>query len=345
METARPTLQALKAYSPRTYSSDSKKVPVANVGPDPRLRPPQLEVGQRIQGTVLAQVGAGIFKVSVAGRVVQMPLPATVRSGDKVALQVISSYPRLVFGMSASSNPLSTSEALSSTAQLLSSLAQPQPEKAFVRAPQHSPLWNSPQPPDARPLAGLLHEALSHTGLFYESHQAQWLDGARSTAQLMLEPQNRMARRDAGLPPAGTQADNETAEPRTNPPKMSEQLQQLVQQQLNALETRHVLWHGPIWPGQEMQWEIHEHTPHEHNAPARQQQWVTQVQLDLPRLGTLTATLRISDTGIDIKLNTGLAKTRTELIDASAQLVFALTDAGITVLGTRVQMGTTSTEP
>ena len=375
----------------------------------------QFELGQKLQGIVQDQIAPNVFKVNVAGQLIQMQLPAIIRSGDVVALQVISLQPRLTFGMVNSANPLSTPEQLGSTARLLSALSQQPPEKAYVRAAQTAPLWERPQPPESKQLAGLLHEALGNSGLFYESHQAQWLGGARSTAQLLQEPQNQtpeqvkaalmgnppgkavivgetankpipsgdyagkatvandnaskpvvaydvtgkavmtsanvqtMANPGANLDAAASATGNAANANAASQPGAAaaahqenkttgipEHLQPLVQQQLNALETRQVLWQGNVWPNQPMQWEIHEQAPQRHGAEELPKQWVTQLQLNLPNLGEVGATLRFNSAGLSLTLNAGSAETRAVLGNASTRLVAALSEAGIPVLSTQV---------
>lgn len=307
----------------------------------------QFEPGQKLQGIVQTQVSPGLFNVRIGDQLIQMQLPAFIRSGDTVKLQVIATTPRLSFSMSASTNPLSTPDQLSSVARLLSSLSQQPPEKAYVVAAKSTPLWTTPQPPQGSQLAGLLREALGNSGLFYESHQAQWLNGSRSTAQLLLEPQNSIAANPATgqeAPPAQASNPLPASQPNTSPSVegkslgIPDHLQPLVQQQLNALETRQVLWQGNVWPGQAMQWEIHEQTP-QTSAPEEQQQWSTQIRLDLPKLGMVSATLRFNNAGLNLTLNTDTTTTRAALGNASSQLVAALSDRGIPVISTLVTQG------
>jgi len=355
----------------------------------------QFEVGQKVQGIVQTQLATNVFKVNVSGQLVQMELPPTVHSGDTLALQVTALQPRVTFSMASSEKPLSTPEQLSNTSRVLSSLSQQAPEKAYVRAAQSSPLWTEPQVPETKQLAGMLQEALSTSGLFYESHQAQWLGGDRSTAQLMQEPQNLLPEQTraitrnnpgnkptAGKSPSGniasesTPASNQTtveiaagkqplqsnrtehtimvndkagALVGSNPTHPSvassitenkslgipEHLQPLVQQQLNALETNQMMWQGNIWPGQDMQWDVHEQ-PSQNPSVEGQRQWVTQIQLDLPNLGMVSATLRLNSAGLSLALNADKLQTRNVLGSASTKLVSALTDAGIPVLSTQV---------
>ncbi|WP_186172799.1 flagellar hook-length control protein FliK [Burkholderia gladioli] len=59
-------------------------------------------------------------------------------------------------------------------------------------------------------LATALARSVADSGLFYESHLAQWLAGQRGTAELAREPQNQLtqaAARDGGAAPRGAAAD------------------------------------------------------------------------------------------------------------------------------------------
>jgi hypothetical protein len=309
------------------------------------------EPGQKYQGVVQAQVAPGIFKVQVAEQLLQMQLPSNIRSGDKIMLQVVSLIPRLAFTMAASSNPLSTPDQLSSTARLLSSLSQQPVEKSYVRSAQSAPLWTGKmQFPDPAELADKLHETISQSGLFYESHQAQWLQGTRSTTQLLDEPQNKPAPSESNAQTrASATSDTRTRE--SNAPlrtdsansqsstgvgneqratsSIPQHLQPLVQQQLNALETRQVQWQGQVWPNQEMNWKIHEESSRNPRG-AEERQWATQIQLDLPNLGTVSAMLRFGSSGLSLTLDATDSATRAKLGNASSKLLAALGERGIT---------------
>jgi hypothetical protein len=298
------------------------------------------EAGQKFQATVQAQLAPGIFKVQVADQILQLQLPNTIRSGDTITLQVVSLLPRLTFNMAASANPLSTSDQLSATARLLSSLTQQPLEKAFVRPTNSAPLWTgATQFPDTTELAGSLHIALSQSGLFYESHQAQWLAGSRNTTQLLQEPQNQPAdvvkaamNQDSNKAQANTSVTLNSAtagQERISIPGIPDHLQPLIQQQLNALETRQVQWQGQIWPNQEMNWLIkEEETPRSANGEEGKQ-WATQIQLNLPNLGEVSATLRFNSHGLSITLDANSSATRATFGSASSTLVSALADRGI----------------
>jgi flagellar hook-length control protein FliK len=289
-----------------------------------------------------------------------MQLPAFVRSGDVIALQVASLQPRLTFTLAASSNPVSTPESLSATSRLLSSLSQQPLERSYVRPIQSAPLWTGAQAlPDTAQLAGKLHDALSHSGLFYESHQAQWIAGNRPTTQLLLEPQNQLPPKplannplpqNQGVRDVQTQNTSvrnmETAspsaaaptgsEPRAVAPNIPEHLQTLVQQQLGALETHQVLWQGQVWQGQEMRWEVSEESPHRNAQGKQEGQWNTQIHLDLPNLGGVSAKLSFNGNALNLSFDVADAQTRDKLGNASSQLIAALSERGIPVVHTQI---------
>lgn len=303
------------------------------------------ELGQKIQGSVQAQVSPGVFKVRVADQLLNMQLPAFIKAGDTIALQVISLQPRLTFGLAASSNPISTPEQLSAASRLLSSLSQQPLEKQYVQALQSAPLWTGAQTqPDSKELAGQLQNALSQSGLFYESHQAQWVEGRRNVAQLMQEPQNQLsapARTEISTGASPTQSSGTISAsplPSGHPqplPNIPDNLQPLVQQQLNALETRQVLWQGMVWPEQEMRWKVQEEPRH---TAARDQdaQWSSQVELNLPNLGTVAATLRLSGNSLSITLSADHDNTRQLLTLSSPQLASALAAQGLALTQSQV---------
>lgn len=57
-----------------------------------------------------------------------------------------------------------------------------------------APVWTGAgRPPDARAMAASLARQLSDSGLFYESHLAQFVAGSRSLAQMQREPQALLA--------------------------------------------------------------------------------------------------------------------------------------------------------
>ncbi len=140
--------------------------------------------------------------MQVAGQTLQMRLPGNIRAGDTIKLEVLSLQPRITFGIVASTNPLSTPEQIGSTARMLSNLAERPIERPIVQQSGNKAVWETGQQmPDTKVLAGALRETLGKSGLFYESHQAQWIRGERSINQLREEPQNLLTGKGAQLLP------------------------------------------------------------------------------------------------------------------------------------------------
>ncbi len=313
--------------------SGDKSLPGAAPDKVRSISPLKLEVGQQLSGTVQSQVSAQRFMVRVADQMIQMQLPAFVRSGDLVQVQVAALQPHPEFTLMATTNPVSTSEQLSSAARLLFSLPQRNGEKDFVRAVQQEPLWMTASArPDTIALAEKLHHALGHSGLFYEAHQAQWVAGSRSTPQLLQEPQNQPAPPPQKSPTPGGSA----AQPSPVPLAIPAHLQALVQQQLHALETRQVVWQGQAWQGQEMRWEVREERPQRGQPDMPGSQWATELHLALPRLGNLSARLSLNGGAVRLAFEVDNAQASDLLGQASAQLVSALNQHGIPVLQTSI---------
>ena len=150
--------------------------------------------GKKFIATVEAQLPNGNSKVLVAGQQLQMRLPENIRPGDKMTLAVIAREPQLKFllqnnaSLNTTKNSSGTSS-ISTTGRILGSLTQDS-TKATTTQPLTSstPVLSNP-PTNNVETPVLLQKALSQSGLFYESHQAQWVNGKKTLAQLQQEPQ------------------------------------------------------------------------------------------------------------------------------------------------------------
>jgi hypothetical protein len=114
------------------------------------------------------------------------------------------------------------------------------------------------QPPAAT--AQDLKNNISQSGLFYESHLKEWLDGRHNLAQVQQEPQSRLLSKLnddlASLTPEKASSTNSLS-PRTVAPELAN----LVQRQLDIVENQQLQLNGYAWPGQPMQLQIQqEHT-------------------------------------------------------------------------------------
>ncbi|MDE1942440.1 MAG: flagellar hook-length control protein FliK [Betaproteobacteria bacterium] len=364
-------LSALKAYV-----QSREPLPTGATDTPSSQANSSFNLGQTVQGTVLAETSTGVFTVRVAQQLVQLNLPETIRTGDVVQLQVLSLQPRLTFGLSTSENPTSTLQQLSDAARLLSNLTTDTPSKALIQGSSQAPLMASPgEAPVAAQLVTQLQQAIQDSGLFYESHQAQWVAGTRTTAQLMAEPQNQppsaaqtaatarpavLLLADAAPPQAAAQspavaqtAASSAAAAQAGSSALAAgqnlpvppHLQALVQQQLQALETGHLLWQGQFFPGQYMQWELWREPGQGGGKGSGQQEapWTTSIRMDLPNLGPVNARLQWAAGGVHVALTAASEQTRTLMNNSRPQLLSALAAAGVPVSGTTVGLADEST--
>ena len=374
MGTLLPTdlLSALQAYA-------------LNRDPLPSGAPPELpaaqaslastlQLGQQVQGTVLAEVSSGLYTVRVNAQVVQLSLPTPLPVGAGVTLQVLTLQPRLTFGVV--NAPLApeagTTAQLGTTARMLSDLMQA-PQSPVQGPLSRTPLVASPEVlVDSVALARSLQQALTTSGLFYESHQGQWVNGQQSVAQLRAEPQNRPQATllpgnpgsmsgttdAAGVAPSsavapgvpaplqalarqlpGTGSMGGTAAPSSAAaPGVPAHLQALVQQQLGILESGRILWQGMLAPQHALKWQIWP----ESSSPSAQDQaastWHTEVHLGLPILGAVSAHLTLDSQGVKVRLGTVSASTRATLTQHGSDLVESMQTRGLNVTNLSVLM-------
>lgn len=147
-----------------------------------------------------------------------------------------------------------------------------------------------------------LGQAINQSGLFYESHLADFIDGQRPLASLKLEPQAQ-----------------------------SQQLAYaLLPQQLHVLEHQRIAWHGEVWPNQLMEWHIqlpeeqHQQGNQSIEAQAQAQAITTELALSLPKLGKVRAQLQLVDGKVSLKIHAESEYTITQLQQHSSVLSQAM---------------------
>jgi hypothetical protein len=192
---------------------------------------------------------------------------------------------------------------------IATALASGAPQTAAIG---RTPLLAAPNA-DAAQIAAALQKGMEKSGLFYESHVAEWAQGARTQAELAAEPQAK------GMP---APTDPATA--------------QLINLQLNAHEQARVAWQGQLWPGQELRWEI------ERDAPDDKQSgrdgadgtdgeghgsWQSSLRLRFGQLGEVAAKVVLSGGQLHIRLDAPDAA-RALLEAGSGRLADALDAAG-----------------
>lgn len=379
MQPANPissTQPLARSVTPATSATQAAYTAVSQVATESTAAV-KLEVGQLIQATIQEQVNPGLYKVQVAGQSMQMQLPGLIKIGSAITLQVVSVSPRLTFSVPGSGAPISTAEEISSTSRLLSDLAQMPLSKTMVEAPTGRAVWPSEKSaPESGQLAAALKDALANSGLFYESHQAQWVAGARSTAQLLIEPQNQLSqitknaqslqtgplsvqpkpgivetiKPDAhavsvsesksastlGVATADTQTKGAATDAPSNALPIAKELIPLVQQQLHTLETHQLTWAGQIWPNQQMQWEIQGEPEHRASRPD-ERQWKTEMELALPRLGDVHASLVFNQGAVRLTLHAADADAASLFDRRLPELAASMKNVGIPLSGAAVE--------
>ena len=169
---------------------------------------------------------------------------------------------------------------------------------------------------DPAGVAQKLRDAVASSGLFYESHVAEWAEGKRPLASLLLEPQMQKA------------APGET--PRTGTDLASAQL---INLQLHTHEQARVQWQGEAWPGQKMQWDISQDAPEgqQHAGTEGDEEataWRSNVRFQFPLLGDLAAHVVLQGGRVAIQLQAGSETSADTLRQHAARLEASLDAAG-----------------
>jgi hypothetical protein len=182
-----------------------------------------------------------------------------------------------------------------------------------------TPLMAEPAQTGTTQLARTLQETVAHSGLFYESHVAEWAAGQRALPDLLKEPQMRAA------PELAAQMQR-AAEAEAGPNLASAQL---INLQLHAQEQSRIAWQGEAWPGQKMEWEIERDAQGgEDTEEAPSRQWRSTVRFEFPALGTVSAALLLVDGALQIQLQAGSKQSAGALRSHAGTLERALAAAG-----------------
>ncbi|HTN67766.1 MAG TPA: flagellar hook-length control protein FliK [Burkholderiaceae bacterium] len=313
LSSIRPVL-AIDAPSAVVTIADAKHEAVGRLA--------QIALGQQVQAKVLSALEDGTFLVRVAGATARMNLPVDAKVGQSLLLTLTSTTPRPTFLLGNDANPAATAN-VSATGRLIDHLLQSarqgnapatlQGSAPLLKAP---PTASTPLPQPAQ-MASVLREAVVYSGLFYESHVAQWAAGTRSLAQLLREPQAQdFMLPDAKLPGAAR------AEAAPS--------QQLIPLQLDTLENQRVLWRGELWPGQPLEWEISKDAPQGGDPAAAEAEpsWHSVVCFELPLLGKVSGAIRLVGQRLHMQLRTETEAAALALRAHGAELSDALSAAG-----------------
>ena len=336
-----------------------------------------LEAGRHLRASVQSRLPNGEFLVTVGAKdmadaqLLHMRLPADIRPGDALNLVFVSRNPRPTFMLMAEPSSAAVSVPLSETGRFISDLLSRSTPSAgsLTTISGTAPLLAAP-PADGVQLAAilastltlrptsssaaLLARALGQSGLFYESHQAQWIAGERPLEELLLEPQAPLFGLRARMPDPAAQSNASVmasmardSAANANAPVHPDTLA-LVRQQLEVFETRHITWQGVAWPGQKVEWELFEEKPADTDEPSEFNEsdepghapaaWQTRLNLTMPNLGQVSANLRFDARGVEIRLTTASPVTAFMLRAGATPLANGLDSAGINLRGMGVEL-------
>lgn len=102
----------------------------------------------------------------------------------------------------------------------------------------------------------------------------------------------------------------------------------MINLQLATLEQQRVAWQGELWPGQAIEWEISEDTPHGSEAEAEKRIWRSVVRFELPMLGVVSATIQLADGRVQVQVKTAREDSATLLRMHGDAFSAALDSAG-----------------
>ena len=228
-------------------------------------------------------------------------------------------------------DPKSTPSTISDTARVIASVlttAGPA-DKVPAAIVGKTPLLKSPDTPPEK-LAAVLKDAIGRSGLFYESHVAEWSKGTRALSDLVLEPQMQKALNASA--PEAARAQQAASDPATA---------QFINQQLLTHEQARVSWQGQAWPGQPMQWDIARDAPEggKQQGDEGPPTWRSGVRFAFPLLGDVSAQVVLVGEHLHIQVQ-GASEGAAELMRAHAGALGAALDAaGIALASLAIRSG------
>jgi hypothetical protein len=188
--------------------------------------------------------------------------------------------------------------------------------------------------PSTEQLAQKLHETISQSGLFYESHVTEWVKGERTLPELMREPQmQRML-----------QSGETAARAAASGPDLSSA--QLINQQLHTQEQGRVQWNGQAWPGQAMQWEIRREQRDGRKDDGQgggdgepEQIWRSGVKFRFPMLGAVSAAVTLVGGQVHIQVQADSGDSAATLRAYASRLEQAMEAAGAPLSSLTIAQG------
>ena len=286
-----------------------------------------LEVGSHVTALIELARADGTVRAQINGQAFELRLPVQAQPGDVIAMQVTARDPQLRFMLEPGGEP-SPQTALSETARFITALLAEGEKLPPAKVAATGPPLLAAQTDDSKAIAVALKTALADSGMFYEAHLAEWVADERPLAALLREPQ-------AQLPPLS--ADDKNAAAAGELPQLRElpvhrDALNVVRQQLQTLDTQHMVWLGRLWPGQNIEWKVGEEYTPGRDAP-EEREWQSTLRLTLPQLGEIDAAVSLSTRGVRVTLR-AMSERGAATLEANRQsLREQLLGSGLTPLG------------
>lgn len=273
-------------------------------------QPGIFSAGLNYQAEVLSQNADLSYQVRIDGTLFKMQLGDNVSTGQTITLRYLSNSPDPTFILvnpTQAQPPESEKILLSQTAQSLGQLLNKADESiATITHPSSTVLTSTPE--QISETAANLKNAISNSGLFYETHLADFLQGKRTLETLQKEPQNIL-----GFDPT-----------------------KCVAQQLTVMEHNKFHWQGEVWPQQNMEWTttIQKRPEHDQESkqPSEQAEYnpsITSVmKLNFSNLGVITAQIHLQNGQLKINFETQGELATQLLKKQSSGLALALQSLG-----------------
>lgn len=339
------TILSVTKVSPGAGAQEQRPGPLQN-----------LVEGQQVKGEVLARLSEQVYLVKIAGEIYRTELPEPARPGSQLTLTYRTSEPRPEFSLQSTRNDAAPVR-LSPTAASLNEVLKAAPSQPSMQSVKSlEPLLSSPQA-NVSGLAASLRNAVSFSGLFYESHLLQWHLGERLLTDIQKESRLRLATmaktaKEPG-PDTGISAPSELIESDKGlltqilrndelPESLGyikglpDQLTSaLVREQLETLLSGVFHWQGSVWQDQEMSWDVDKQAGG--SAQEDEQSWRTTIRLTLPNLGNVCATLASNDEGITGRITTDSASTKDMMQKELATLEDKMAGSGLSLISLSIE--------
>lgn len=264
---------------------------IGNVVQELGDRATQFVKGQVYFAQVLSKVSDTAYNVKVQNVEIQggvakdivlkMELGSAAKAGQTLTLKYMYASPDPTFFLAqAPTNIAGTITDISSAANTIAHyLKQAEGDGVSTRFKATAIVTHSPNNPQV--VAQDLKNAVSSSGLFYESHLSELVQSNQSLTAIKQEPQNQ----------GGSS------------------LAALMSQQLAILENQRISWQGEVWPGQEMAWDIYQEQSDKEDeswgnklSKEEDRPIFSELTLHLPRLGKVSARITLVDGRVSINI-------------------------------------------